>query len=66
MFGLSTVVTWCLSDPDVGEGSTLRGRKGGASVSDTLATASAKEAWWAAARWLQQALVLASRLTWRF
>ena len=66
MFGLSTVVTWCLSDPDVGEGSTLRGRWGGASVSDTLAAASAMEAWWAAARWLWRALALASRLTWRF
>ena len=49
MFGLSTVVTWCLSDPDVGEESTLKGQWGGASVSDTLVAVSAMEAWWAAA-----------------
>ena len=39
-----------------------RGRGGRGSPSGTLVAASAKEAWWAAARWLRRALALGPRL----
>ena len=43
-------------------GVTLEGRWGGASVSEMLAAASAKEAGWAAARCLRQELVAILKL----
>ena len=61
--GLSTLVTWRLPDSEVGDGRWWRGRGGRGSPSETLVAASAKEAWWAAARWLRRALALGPR--WR-
>ena len=61
--GLSTLITWRLPDSEVGDGRWWRGRGGRGSPSETLVAASAKEAWWAAARWLRRALALGPR--WR-
>ena len=61
--GLSTLVNWRLPDSGVGDCRWWRGRGGRGSPSGTLVAASAKEAWWAAARWLRRALALGPR--WR-
>ena len=62
--GLSTLVTWRLPDSGVGDGRWWREGGGRGSPSGTLvAASSAKEAWWAAARWLRRALTLGPR--WR-
>ena len=60
--GLSTLVNWRLPDSGVGDCRWWRGRGGRGSPSGTLVAASAKEAWWAAARWLRRALALGPRL----
>ena len=60
--GLSTLVNWRLPDSGVGDCRWWRGRGGRGSPSETLVAASAKEAWWAAARWLRRALALGPRL----
>ena len=61
--GLSTLVTWRLPDSEVGDGRWWREGGGRGSPSGTLVAASAKEAWWAAARWLRRAFALGPR--WR-
>ena len=61
--GLSTLVTWRLPDSGVGDGRWWREGGGRGSPSGTLVAASAKEAWWAAARWLRRAFALGPR--WR-
>jgi len=53
---LATVVTLRLPEAGGGEGWSWRGREG-----LVVVAASAKEAWWAAARWLRRALALAPR-----
>ena len=61
--GLSTLVTWRLPDSGVGDDRWWREGGGRGSPSGTLvAASSAKEAWWAAARWLRRALALGPRL----
>ena len=57
---LATVVTLRLPEPGGGEGWSRRGRGGSGEAPEA---ASAREAWWAAARWLRRALALAPR--WR-
>ena len=57
---LATVVTLRLPEPGGGEGWSRRGRGGSGGAPEA---ASAREAWWAAARWLRRALALAPR--WR-
>ena len=59
--GLSTLVTWRLPDSGDGDGRWQREGGGRGSQSGTLVAASAKEAWWAAARWLRRALALGPR-----
>ena len=61
--GLSTLVTWRLPDSGVGDGRWWREGGGRGSPSGTLVAALAKEAWWAAARWLRRAFALGPR--WR-
>ena len=50
---LTLVVTLCLPKAGGGEGWSWSGQGGS---SETLVAASAREAWWAAARWLRRAL----------
>ena len=57
---LATVATLRLPEPGGGEGWSRRGRGGSGEAPEA---ASAREAWWAAARWLRRALALAPR--WR-
>ena len=57
---LATVVTLRLPEPGGGEGWSRRGRGGSGEAPEA---ASAREAWWAAARWLRRALALAPRPT---
>ena len=59
-FCLAVVVTLRLPEAGGGEGWSWRGQGGS---SGTLAAASAREAWWAAACWLRRALAQAPR--WR-
>ena len=60
---LATVVTLRLPEPGGGEGWSRRGRGGSGEAPEA---ASAREAWWAAARWLRRALALAPRWRRRF
>ena len=50
IFGLPSDITRRLPEAEGGEGRSWKGRRGGGSSSGTLVAASAREAWWAAAR----------------